>query len=198
MVPAITAKEVHDRVKKLKDSGADGLTKVMIVKLTNYQNILAGLFNIILENNIYPTAWKTNITFMIPKEGNNLSEAAGWRPITLGSVLARVSSGVIEARSSKIITLSKRQMETSIIVEGNRIAANILALGQVIKRSKIRRLSLAILDISKAFDSVPHEAILRALDGQGVPGAYVRAINNMCTDAETKMKNCGGATIVRR
>lgn len=173
MVSAITASEVHARVKKLKNygaPGADGLTKPMILKLGNYQNILAGLFNIILENNVHPVLWKTNVTYMIPKE-DNLSEAGGWRPITLGSVLTRVFSGIIESRITKKITLSKRQMG---FVEGNGIAANVLALDQAIKKGKANRLSLAILDISKAFDSVPHDAILQALEGQGVPRTYVQ------------------------
>lgn len=55
IVSAITASEVHERVKKLKNSGApgaDGLTKSMLLNLGNYQNVLAGLFNVILEKNL--------------------------------------------------------------------------------------------------------------------------------------------------
>lgn len=68
----------------------------MLLNLGNYQNVLAGLFNVILEKNLYPVSWKTNVTTMIPKEGKDLSEAGGWQPITLGSVLARVYSGIIK------------------------------------------------------------------------------------------------------
>lgn len=74
-------------------------------------------------------------------------------------------------------------------VEGNGIAASILALDQAIKKGKASRLSLAILDISKAFDSVPHDTILQALEEQGVPKAYVQYIKNMYTDANTVLKN---------
>lgn len=74
------------------------------------------------------------------KKGKDLSEAGGWRPIILGSVLARVFSGIIEARITKIITLSKRQM---VFVDGNDIVANIFALDLAVKRGKTSHLSLA-------------------------------------------------------
>lgn len=44
-----------------------------------------------------------------------------------------------------------------------------MALEQAIKIGETNSLSAAVLDIAKAFDSVPLEAIMLALAGQGVP-----------------------------
>lgn len=115
--------------------------------------------------------------------------------IILGSFLARVFSGIVEARITKIIPLSKRQI---VFVEGIGIAANILALDLAIRRGKTSRLSLAVLDVSKAFDCVPHEVILRALF-KLKRNVYVQMVKSMKTEFETKLKNCDGAILkVRR
>lgn len=101
---------------------------------------------------------------MIPKEGKDLSRG-GWRPITVGKLLARIFSGIIENRLKHETTLNVRQKG---FVAGNDCFANVSILSKLYKLGKQSRLSLAILDVSKSFDSVPHQAIETALKAQGV------------------------------
>lgn len=65
-------------------------------------------------------------------------------------------------------------------------------MDEMIKRGKRKRLAVAILDIRKAFDSVPHEAIRRSLIAHGVDEALVKIVNNMYSEGRTVFKNCGG------
>lgn len=62
----------------------------------------------------------------------------------------------------------------------------------LIKKGKKSRLEVAVLDISKAFDSVPHEAIRRSLIAYGVDEAIVKVVSNMYSNVKTIFKNCGG------
>lgn len=49
-----------------------------------------------------------------------------------------------------------------------------------------------VLDVSKAFDSDPHQAIASCLEARGVPGPLRRQILAMNDDSSTVFKNCGG------
>lgn len=48
-----------------------------------------------------------------------------------------------------------------------------------------------MLDISKAFDSVPHEAIRRSLIAHGVDEDLIRVVTNMYSNIRTIFQNCG-------
>lgn len=61
--------------------------------------MLGGPFNCLLWTNYYPKTWKINVTSMIPKEGKDLSLPSGWKSTALGSVLARLLSGVMDVRT---------------------------------------------------------------------------------------------------
>lgn len=133
---------------------------------------------------------------MIPKEGKDLTQAGGWRPITVGNLLARVFSGVLESKLRGMIRLSPRQKG---FVEGNGCFANIRIMDEVIRRGKCSSLCAAVLDISKAFDCVPREAISRALAAQGVLRGLRDYISLMYGGTTTSFKNYGGFEIeVRR
>lgn len=151
--------------------------------------MLAGLFNCLLWTGYYPKVWKRNVTSMIPKEGKDLSSPGGWRPITLASVLARLFSGVMDARLRSCIKLSPRQIG---FVEGNGNFSNVRSLHEAIRLGKKSELVGQVLDVSKAFDSVPHEAIATCLEARGVPGPLRREILAMYQDSTTRFKNCGG------
>lgn len=132
---------------------------------------------------------------MIPKEGKDLSLPGGWRPITLASVLARLFSGVMDVRLRSFMKLSARQVG---FVEGNGNFANVRALHEAIRIGKKKQVVGQILDVSKAFDSVPPGAITRCLAAMGVPAPLRREILAMYEGSTTTFKNCGGFKIELR
>lgn len=107
------------------------------------------------------------MTSMIIREGKDLSLPGGWKPTALGSVLARLLSGVMDVRLRSFVKLSSRQVG---FVEGNRNFANGRALHESIRIAKKRQVVGQVLDDSKAFASVPHEAIARCLESRGELG----------------------------
>lgn len=132
------------------------------------------------------------MTSMIPKEGEDLSQPGGWRPITLGSVLARLFSGLMDNRLRSFVRLSPRQLG---FVEGNGSFANVRALHEAIRLGKKSQLCGVVLDVSKAFDCVPHEAIDRCLGTTGVPGPLRVKIHRKYQHSTTTFRNCGGFEI---
>lgn len=75
------------------------------------------------------------------REGSSLP--GGWRPISLGSVLARLFSGVMRS----YVQLSPRQVG---FVEGNGNFANVRALHEALRIGKKRQVVGQVLDVSKA------------------------------------------------
>lgn len=102
---------------------------------------------------------------------------------------ARLFSGVKDARLRSCIKLSPRQVG---FVEGNGNFSNVRALHEAIRLGKKSELVGQVLDVSKAFDSVPHEAIATCFEARGVPGPLRREILAMYQDSTTRFKNCGG------
>jgi hypothetical protein len=194
----ITSSEVRKRVKRIKvgsASGPDGLSKANLTGVAGLSDLLAGLFNMIMHVGYYPVAWRRNRTTMIPKEGKDLSLAEGWRPITVGNILARVFSGVLDQHLRATIRLSTSQRG---FVEGNGCFTNTRLLDEAIREGKESRLCGAILDISKAFDCVPHEAILNALLSKGINEKMVGMIKSMYTGISTEFVGCGFSQVIAR
>lgn len=187
----VSATKVRKRMKKLKPNGLDGIRKKHLFALESSPGLLAGLFNCLLWTGHYPEVWKRNVTSMIPKEGKDQSQPGGWRPITLGSVLARLFSGIMDNRLRSFVRLSPRQLG---FVEGNGNFSNVRALHEAIRLGKKRQLCGVVLDVSKAFDCVPHEAIGRCLGARGVPGPLAE-IQKMYQHSTTTFRNCGGFEI---
>lgn len=70
---------------------------------------------------------------MIPKDGKDLKEASGWRPITIGNLLERLYSSLVESRIKSSIMLILRQKG---FTEGNGCYANIKPMDELIRIGK--------------------------------------------------------------
>lgn len=107
-IQPVTANEIRKRVK-MKPNGApgpDGMKKSNILNFEEFNSLMAGVANLLLNTGHYPELWKCNTTSLIPKDGKDLKEASGWRPITIGNLLGRLYSSLVESRiksSVKII-----------------------------------------------------------------------------------------------
>lgn len=119
-------------------------------------NALALIFNILILLEYYPEAWLKNRTTLIPKEGKDATKAEKWRSLTISSILARICSSCIKARIETYASLSVRQRG---FVEGKGCFINSTLLDESIHRGKRSSLSVAQLDLLKAFDMIPHSAI---------------------------------------
>jgi hypothetical protein len=88
----ITKKEFNNRFNRLKNGsapGPDGITKKHITKLCA-KEALRLFYNILLACRFQPSAWSTNRTILIPKQGNDLERIENYSPLTIGSILGRI------------------------------------------------------------------------------------------------------------
>lgn len=178
----ITPKEVQDKIKRIAGSSAAGITKASL-KEEGISIVLSKLFNILLLKKVYPEAWKRNRT--TPKAGKDTKDVKNWRLITISSMLRRTFSSLLDRRLRNIIRQNTRQKG---FTEENGCFANTRLLGAAIGEAKISGGIFTVLDISKAFDTVPHQAIRLGLKRNRIPATVIDYISSMYTGCHTQIK----------
>lgn len=127
-----------------------------------------------------------NRTTLIPKIGKDQADVGNWRPITIGSLMARIFSGVLDARLRSVVKQSIRQKG---FTKEDGCKANINLLNAAIaEMKKAKGGVVTIVDISKAFDTMPHTVLKQCLARKGILSAASKYIRNMYNDCHTVIK----------
>lgn len=187
----IEAVEVRTKITKLASDVAPGLdgVKKTHLRTQDTEYLLAKYFNLLLLKSYYPNDWKQNRTTLIPKVGRDRKDVKNWRPLTIGSLVGRLFSGLLDKRLRMYIAQYPRQKGFS---DENGCYINTITLNCAIRAAKRAGGIVGITDIEKAFDTVPHLAISKALQRKGVPEVVVTYISNMYQDCVTTIKAAGG------
>jgi hypothetical protein len=181
----ITVEEITRRLARLTKNTAPGLDGIQKIALQNEsaKEIMRLFFNLILVTGLQPTKWHTNQTTLIGKDGKDLNKVGNYRPITIASVLSRLFWGVIHDRIKVHIKFTPWQKG---FMSESGCFNNIHILNEIIRHAKTKNNIVAIfLDVSKAFDTIPHEVIPAALVRKGLPEPLVRLIMNSYSNMHT-------------
>ena len=163
----ITPTMIEAAIKKSKNSkaiGPDRLSPIMIKNLGPVAiAFLANLFTNSINQSITPPLWKVGRIIPLPKPGKPVDEGPSYRPISLLSPLAKLLESVILPTIQSAITLKPHQ-------HGFRKAHSTVTALQSIsdhittglnKAKPVDRTVLVAIDLSKAFDTVNHELLLK-------------------------------------
>ena len=150
-------------------------------------------FNIYLLTSTAPSCYKKGQTTLIPK-CKKLSDPSQFRPITLSSILCRLFHKIIARRIEVSIKLDIRQKA---FTRRDGIAENIFLLQNIIyqHKQKLKLLSLCFLDVSKAFDSVSHNALIKLCNRVGIPETLVNYAKHAYDGCSTSIKYKSGVSI---
>ena len=174
LVEPITGEEVSRTISLMGNSspGLDRLTPRMLRRFNT--NTLAGYFNLFLiSGGCPPHLCRTRIT-LVPKVSNPIS-ADQLRPISVSSVLVRCFHKLLADRWSR--TLELPSLQFAFLHRDGCLEATSLLHGLLRHASATgSNLSMAFVDISKAFDSVSHDTIVRSAKAFGAPPPLVRYI----------------------
>lgn len=161
----ITVEQIRKELKSAKSS-APGPDRITMRQMQNTDPYLWAItFNTILASGLIPDALRACKTTLIPK-GGDLQQIGNWRPITIGSCVIRILNKILSGRLS---TLNLHHFQKGFrCIDG--CLANCLLLQSIIKehRAAAKPYNIVTIDLRKAFDSVSHESIWRALDRIGV------------------------------
>jgi hypothetical protein len=184
----ITIKDINERLRRTKGdtaTGPDGITKKDLQQ-KGISEILALLFTLITIGGEQPSSWKVNRTKLILKPGKETGKIKNYRPVTIGSLISRMYWGIIDKRLRMFTQFSPWQKG---FVNESGCFNNVRIINEIINIAKKKNGMVAVqLDVSKAFDTVPHAAIGDTLIRKGLPEFLVKLITNSYQNIRTIIK----------
>lgn len=175
MLP-ITVEEIKLALDGTKRKVACGPDQVQIaeVRMIPVTSICIA-FNIWMACKRIPAILKLNRTVLLPKGTEGLDDIKNWRPVTIASTLLRLYNKVLSTRLSSSVHINDNQVGFRAL---NGCARNITWLNLLLRDARRQRKDLytCLLDVSKAFDCVPHQSIVRALKRNAVPSQIIEII----------------------
>lgn len=143
-------------------------------------------FNIWLGLRKIPQLLKINRTALLPKGNEGLENIKNWRPITIASLLIRLYNKILTRRMQSVFRINDKQTGFKPI---NGVGQNTSLLHNLLRHARTNKNSIfvCLLDVSKAFDSVPHDSIKRALRRNGCPTALIDLISDQYENIYTRI-----------
>ena len=189
MCEPVTHYEVSDALADVSRSaaaGPDGVTKKTFRQSDH--PILADLFSRFLEMRMVPRSLKRFTMHLLPKR-EGATEPSDHRPLNIGNLLRRLFSSILVGRMSHLLKQGVGQRGFQRGNEG--VHLNVGLLSMCIKENIRCRcgMSYAYLDLRKAFDSVLHSEMLKALAVNGVPKDLLYLLADMYSGNETELQN---------
>ena len=180
----VTSKGVENLLSDIKSHKACGPDEIPNIVLKNCAKQLAPgisiLFQKSLDTGVLPKDWTdANITPVFKKGDRHAAE--NYRPVSLTSVLSKTLEHIVCSELHKhfekhdVLTKvnhgfrSGFSCETQLTITTDELARNI---------ERGLQTDVAILDFSKAFDTVPHRKLLHKLRAYGVRGALLSWIES--------------------
>jgi len=200
LLKPVEVEEVTTAIRGIEEHSAAGPDGNKLEDIKNIheedETRIPRLFTLWLTSRTIPSVMKQSRTVLIPKseDPEQLKNIDNWRPITIGPMLLRLFTKIIAKRLSKTVTINPRQKGFIAATPG--CNENIAILQNIINGAKANRKDLAIVfvDLAKAFDSVGHKHLIKALQRVRLPKAFVELINNMYTNNTTVVEGHGSST----
>ncbi|KAK6752534.1 hypothetical protein RB195_003760 [Necator americanus] len=137
------------------------------------------LFTRYLSECKVPKQWKISKTVLLYKKGDP-HDIGNYRPICLLSVIYKLFTRVILNRIEKVLD-EGQPCEQAGFRKGFSTIDHIHTVSKLIEVSREYKMPLCLtfIDLKKAFDSVETEAVVEALDNQGVPTQYMKVLREL-------------------
>ncbi|XP_037562749.1 uncharacterized protein LOC119442090 [Dermacentor silvarum] len=155
---------------------------------------LAEIFTGILKGDPVPEDWLRGRVTLIPKRGGDAGLLRDYRPVTVTSVVYRVFAQVLKTWMSAWAEANNHLTELQNgFRKDRRLEDNVFALTQCVEiaRKEARTLVCCFLDVSKAYDSVPHAELLQCLSDMEMPLAWTSVLQRLYNNNRVVTTMCG-------
>ena len=193
--PTITAVEVKERIKNMKNGKATGPDEVKaeiykcIMEDNELINILTQQLNKVMNDGIIPNDWKNSKTILIEK--NRKPKANEFRPIALTNTYYKIFMGILKNK------LEKHLFENNLINDyqagstpGRRIEDNLFMLKYCIENACKKKKTLYIfsIDYSKAFDSIERGKMINILKTYKIHEKIINILSDIYQNDKTEIQ----------
>src|SRR6266550_4391650 len=189
------------KTQNWKATGVDRIHNYYIKKLTStHANILECYNRIIMEKEDVPEWMTVGRVILLPKN-EETENPKNWRPIACLPTIYKILTSVIaeeirdHCSKNKILTDYQRGCKKGARGCQDQLLLNRYILEDANKNSK--NLSMAWIDYQKAFDSIPHEWLLKIMHTYKVPVKLIAVIKKMMKNWKLQMTAYGDQKIVK-
>ena len=179
----ISERELSNAIGAMRSSGAAGPDDIPPSFLKALGPLareeLLHICNLSLKSGSCPQAWRNATIIPILKKGKPATKKESFRPISLTSCVAKVMERIIHARIYHLAEsggwIGERQagFRRGFSCE-DQITRLVQAVSDGFQAKKSQRAVVALLDYSKAFDTVWTQRLLTVCRSRGLPGPLVR------------------------
>ena len=181
--------EVCDLLASLdvsKSSGHDGISARMLKSTAHsIAPSLTKLFNLLMQRNTLPSAWKKAIVVPIPKN-TGLTDPANYRPISLLPIVSKVFERHVYGIIMDHLRLHNPLATTQwgFLIGRSTITALLSSTDEWFKalENGLEVCTVVFFDFRKAFDSVPHAPLMTKIQSLGLNENVTRWLNNYLAD----------------
>ena len=177
-------------IKEGKATGPDGIPgRVLKACAFSASEVLSSLFRISLDSGVLPQEWKISNVVPVFKAGDEC-QASNYRPISLLSIVSKVLERVVH--NSLLSHIEDNSLLSGVqfgFRPGCSTQEALLSVTKCWYEALDRRNSTVavFLDLSKAFDSLPHGLVLQALERVGVTGNLLVWFRGYLTDRKQRV-----------
>ncbi|MBM3938999.1 MAG: hypothetical protein FJ333_10175, partial [Sphingomonadales bacterium] len=179
---------VNDVIKSLPNKSSQDLEGISLKLLKSVSTIvsvpLSHIFNLSLDQGIFPSALKCSRTVPVFKNGNkNLCD--NYRPISLVPTISKILEKIIAIKLSNHLDINKLLYKHQYgFQRGKQTEQNLIHLLNFVSNSlNNNKICMGIfLDIKKAFDCVPHDLLFKKLHGLGIRDKALDWFKSYLTD----------------
>lgn len=179
----ITAKELNDVIRNLKNGkapGHDKITSEMIKNMgTEAKKILLKIYNMIWNIEQIPNDWQKALIVPIYKKGDRY-DCNNYRGITLLCVGMKIYEQILDTKIRKAIEDTLEESQSG-FRKGRSTQDHIFTVKQIIEKSVVQEKTvfMGFIDLEKAFDKVPRERLWEILERRGINKKIIRIIKNI-------------------
>ena len=191
-VPEILPCEVEKAIKSQKMGKSPGPGKItnemMKGSLKELTPILTNIFNNILLSGNIPIQWTKSHIILIHKKGDK-ENIENYRPISLMSNVYKILAKIILDRMSPMLD-EQQPVEQAGFRRGFSTIDHIHTVKQILEKYNEynKRVYIAFVDYTKAFDSLNHKYIWDTLEKQGIPTIYINIIKNIYGNSQARIR----------
>ena len=185
--------ELLDAVMKLRNGKAAGESGILpeMVKAAccdgNFVEMLLELVTEVWTESGVPADWSDTVLIPIPKKGD-LSQCDNWRGIALLDVVGKVVARVIQGRLQKLAEDELPESQCG-FRKGRGCMDMVFSVRQLVEKSweHKEKLFITFVDLKKAYDSVPREAMWTVLRKLGVLDMMISLIKSFHQDMKARI-----------
>ena len=177
-------------INPAKSCGPDSIPNAVLKNCANtLAPALAKIFQISLDSGTLPEDWKKANISSVFKKGDK-HQASNYRPVSLTSVCCKILEHVVcrhlmcHLEKNNILTNLNHGFRSGFSCE-TQLLTTLNDLLQSYDQGK--QIDVAILDFSKAFDTVPHRKLLYKLKNYGINGPVHTWLSNFLTKRTMKV-----------